>query len=814
MRPRATIDFESRSAADIRNGPWAYSRHSTTRILCLSFVLPGWDKDDPSLWSPIPELCYYGKDGSQTLEVLYDYIRAGGIVEAHNVQFERAMWFHVAQKPVGVEYDPESGQPWVATGMGAPPLKDTQLRCSAAKCAAFALPRALGQAGEALGLTVLKDDEGSRVMKLIVKPRNPLKAEPKVDEVGERIIYWRPFNLDEFTQLYAYCQQDVRAEHAISEAVPDLSEAEYQVWLADMRANWRGVRVDIDLVHAAIKMDQQVKADMNEELTALTIGYDPDEPDKGIAKGTERRSVMAWLAAHDLVLADTTAPTLDWVMEQKEFKQRPPDVQRVVEIARNINRTSVTKYVRVLACMDPDDNRVRDLVMYHGAATGRWSGKGIQVQNFPRGTISDITGMSPYDAKYNPNGWTIQSVVEDIKSGDLAWCRMVYGDVLALLSSALRGVLIPSPGMVFYVADYSAIEARVVLWLADAQVALEVFRAGGDIYCDIATDIYGRPITKKDKAERQFGKVTILGLGYGMGFLTFLLTLRSYKLHFTEAEVDSILGDKKAEFTDWVKERLWPTPPTQDQLSKMSNEEAIKTVKSYKAAARQAASDRRRLTEARENPEAIIHELALCKFTVDKYRARYPEVPELWKAQEKAATDAVKLWTIESRLADEEDFRDMVVQPVVCGKVTWYVEGDHLFCRLPGGRCLVYNHPSLKYEPTPWGKKRASLRFMGVHKKTKKWSDMGTYGGSIVENIDQATARDMMAYALNRVSEAFESGELQYEPITTIHDELLAEAPEWYGDVSQFEHLLTDLPAEYAGCPVAAEGARLTRYQK
>src|SRR5690606_14174434 len=109
---------------------------------------------------------------------------------------------------------------------------------------------------------------------------------------------------------------------------------------------------------------------------------------------------------------------------------------------------------------------------------------------------SDITGLKPFDKDKCPNGWTMQMVVDDIKTRDLEWCRAIYGDVLALLSGALRGVLIPAPGMQFYVADYSAIEARVVLWLAGAATAQEVFYRGGDSYCDMASSIYGRDITK------------------------------------------------------------------------------------------------------------------------------------------------------------------------------------------------------------------------------------------------------------------------------------------------------------------------------
>lgn len=809
MRP---LTFETRSAADIRNGPWIYARHPTTRILCLSFLLPGQDPKHPSSWAPgRPDSeNYYGPDGSYTLERLFQWIRDGGLVEAHNVAFERAIWHHIFSKPkrepTGAWDDPAAlDPPWVSAGEGAPPIKDTQFRCSAAKCAALALPRSLGDAGRALKLTQLKDEEGSRLMKLISKPRRPLKREPKVDADGNPIIYWRRYVPEEFARLYSYCNDDVTAEHAISEAVPDLSEAEYQIWLADFRANWRGVKVDLELVNAAIEMDRKVKAELNEELRAIT----------GIDSGTKRFDILDWLERNGLKLPDSSAPTLDWVMGQDDFKARPEDdpVKRVVAIARNINRTSVTKYVRVKACADPDDHRVRDLVMYHGAATGRWSGRGIQIQNFPRGTVGDLTGLKPFDSVKNPGGWSMPQLVADIKSGHIEWCRYIYDDLLAMLSSALRGVLIPTDGMQFYVADYSAIEARVVLWVAGAEAALDVFYRGDDIYCDMASSIYGRPIAKKDKDERQFGKVVILGLGYGMGFLTFLLSMRGYDIHFTAAKAREIMGKKADTYIDWVKAWLWPQEP---ERTDETEAEWKKVVKQYKERLAGSKREKARLIEKREDPDHIIEEMALCKFVVDAYRARYPEVQQLWRDQEAAACHAVDLWQREmERCYADPLLPDPEIKYVFCGRVTWYVKDRKLHCRLPSGRSLIYHEPYLKHTITPWGKTRPELRFYGVGKKSKKWGDMGTYGGSIVENIVQGTARDMMATSLAKVSQMYyETKEAQYIPITTIHDELLAEAPMDYGDVDEFEHLLTDLPVAYSGCPVAAEGARLSRYQK
>lgn len=773
--PRATIDFETRSAAELRNGTWLYAKHPTTRVLCLSFKLPG-DKE-PTLWAA-PVAGHEGFTyGPRTLQDLFDWIKAGGLVEAHNVMFERAIWFHVFSKHRPADFTGSRGE-------GAPIPKDTQWRCSAAKAAAFSLPRALGQAGEAIGARERKDPRGDRLIRRLCKPRAARKGEDK------SLVYWHEYDAQDFHDLYEYCRQDVRAEHCLSEMLPDLSDFEYKVWLADMRANWKGIRIDVALVHAAIDLDKQVKRQLNAELHALT----------DIDAGTKRAQLMQWLADDGHIkthwgmdLPDSAAPTLDWVMAKDWFKtakERAEPWTRVLEIARNINRTSVTKFKRVLACMDPDDERVRELIMYCGAATGRWSGKGIQVQNFAKGNLAELLGLK------DPS---FEDAVRDVKTRDLAWCQALYGDVLALLSSVCRGVLIPSEGKEMRTADYAAIEARVVLWLAEATEALNVFRRGEDIYCDMASRIYGRKITKADKAERQFGKQAILGLGFGMGFLTFLLTLRKYKIHFTYEQVVGILGRKMGDYMEWVTERLTPTRPgegaTQDEINR------------YKAKKRQASMDRRRLTDEREDPDAIAAELALCKYVVDVYRKSYPEVKAMWADQEDAACKAVMGHERMSKLCGFP----VAFGPLErCGKVTWQVVDHHLLCTLPSGRRLVYSDPEIKWQRTPWGEKKPMLRFMGVHKKSRKWSQMGTYGGSETENMTQATARDMMAYAIVALSE----DEL-YEFLTSVHDEGVAECDIGAGDREGFENLMTDLPACYEGCPVAAEGSdALVRYQK
>jgi DNA polymerase len=290
------------------------------------------------------------------------------------------------------------------------------------------------------------------------------------------------------------------------------------------------------------------------------------------------------------------------------------------------------------------------------------------------------------------------------------------------------------------------------------------------------------------------------------------------------------MGDQYEKYEAFVKKRMWPKAPHPADFK--TDAKYAEAVKKFRSASRQAAADRRRLLDAREVPEEIIHELALCKFTVDTYRATYPQVKEMWYQQEDAAVEAVRLWQlakdrITAELAEDceriwgEDIPEFYqtelmerlaaepLYPVVCGKVTWVVDTRFLFCILPSGRRLVYADPSLKRAKTPWGDEHYELRFMGVHKKFKRWERMSTYGGSIVENIDQGTARDMMAYALVTMDESEE-----YEPIASIHDELVSEADEDDGDENDYERMMVTLPAWADGCPVASEGGKLTRYQK
>lgn len=782
---KATVDFECRSACSLlKHGAYLYSVHHSTQAMCMSYRLPGqavhrWHMAHPQ---------HLIAESMPPLE-LFAFIEAGGLLEAHNAFFETVIWENV-----------------LAPVHGWPLVPRTQWRCSAAKACACSIPRDLEGACVAMQLDIRKDMEGNRIMKKMCKPRKPRKDEivAWMESVGLRGDY-RRFT-DKFTEangylwheeeediykLWAYCDTDVEAEEALSDALPDLSPEELRVWQADQASNLRGVKFDLDMARAALKMAADYKDVLNVELQHLTSDQ--------TLTASRRAAVKEWLLEHEnLDLPDTAADTLEFYLKYKTdlLTERS---KRVMAIMREANRTSTRKYQAMLDKCDPHDWRARDLLMYHGAGTGRWTGKGIQVQNFPGRDlmVKDFVAAAA-----------------DVRAGNLAWVIAFHGDPMKFLSHSLRGAIMPEGGKVLAVADYSAIEARCVLWEAEALAALQVFRQGGDIYCDMATGIYGYPVRKKTHpVERAFGKQAILGLGYEMGYITFLLTCRKYDIRFTREECVRIMGEKHlADMENWVRRALCMDPPPKA----MTAEQA----KRYKARKRQAARIIRRLVDAREDPRNIVHELALMKHTVDVYRSRYPEVKTLWRAQEKAAVEAVRGWEKAVRIAREEAelfgdtwntrTRDAIVGPSVeCSPVRWQVIKGFLHCFLPSGRPIRYRDPEIKEMATPWGEVKPALRYMSVDGVTKKWVRTATYGGKLVENMTQAIARDIMAAAFVSAEE----GGI-YFPLMTVHDELVCEVDADVADADEFEALMTS-PLPWAdGCPIGAEAEIKLRYGK
>lgn len=732
--PKITIDFETRSACPIDMGAWLYSLHPTTEPMVLSYKIG----DGPTRrWHP--GYAHLGIEESPYPQDLMDAIEDGWLVEAHNRFFEFCIWSNIMVPLYS----------WVE-------IRREQWRCSAAKASYYGLPRALENAVKALGLPIEKDMGGNKLMKKISKPRKPTKAERaamlQAGRDPETEVLWHE-SREEFERNWLYCDRDVEAEHAFSEALPDLPETELRIWQMDQDMNLRGIRCDLDMVHQAIRLrDLEVDA-MNAELADI-MGI-PEDAREGFS-ATQRAAVREWVNLQGVMMPDTQAKTLDKFAAMR----LRADVSAAIMILREVNRSSTAKYDAMLERADPRDWRLRDLMMYHGASTGRWAGKGVQPHNFPRGNIKDM-----------------EAACRLILEGDTHAIRALYGEVMEHLSFALRGAMTASEGRDLMVADYAAIEARVVFWLARDNTALDVFRRGEDIYCDMATGIYGYDVKKKTHPdERQFGKQAILGLGFEMGFVTFLLTCKKYDISFTKEQVMRIVGGRYAEIEEQVEKYF--------------------------------LTDRKRIARMKEAELSIrehMHELVLMQYTVQKYRNRYPEVKQMWRDQEDAAIQAVR--SPGSRVDCER------------GRNTWVVETiggqEVLVTYLPSGKPLFYWNPRVVLKKTPFKNPdgthvlKPCIVFWGVDPYTKKWSLQDTYGGKLVENITQATARDLMALAMVR---ADDSG--VYDVLLSVHDELVCEVDKGKGDLREFERMTAETPGWAHGCPVDAEGWRGERYRK
>jgi DNA polymerase len=665
-------------------------------------------------------------------EDLFIAIASGEEVEAHNAFFELCIWEQVC-----------------VARMGWPKICRKQWRCSAAKCAAHSLPRSLGEVAYALGLETQKDASGRRIMMKLSKPRKPTKTDPSV-------WHEKPEDLE---KLYAYCITDVEVEHAVSKRVPDLIPEEQELRLLDQEINCRGVSVDKQLVDSAIAIFKQVEKERNAVAQEITDG--------AVGSVSERDKVMEWAEQRGYPLKGYTKED---IVSHLADKNIPDDVREVLTIRQSLGKISVAKYP-ALKRLIAKDGAAHGLLLYHGANTGRWAGKLFQPQNLPKGNIKDA-----------------ETCIGVIKVRDAYFLESMYGEPMNALSSCIRGCLKPEDGKKMVVADYAAIEARVVMWMAGSEDGVEAFRkndagVGEDIYKIMAGTIYKKDPSDIQSGERQLGKTAILGAGFGMGGEKFFATCTSWGIDLTSAVTMEALkydiefltkrtGAKNASPTDRMlhKNLQQIIAPL---LKTASLEEIVETMDSFSLNAGQS----------------------MARYIIHSYREKYPEVAGLWYGVQDAAFDAVAE-------CGKEIYHES-------SRTTWFVKDGFLYARLPSGRCLAYCEPEIRKVKTSWGEVRDGVTFMGVDPYGRvgaRWVRQGTYGGKLVENIVQGTARDLMAYAMKTVERH------GYEVILSVHDELITQTTT--GTVKELEELMSDTPTWADGCPVSAEGWEGDRYRK
>lgn len=699
----AHIDFETRSTVDLKKtGVHKYAEHANTGAWCMAWAI---DDEPVELWEP---------DTPGDIQRLFNYIRDGGAIIAHNAAFEHVVWNVMMTERYG----------W-------PELPMEKVRCTMAMAMAMSLPAALANAAAAVNLDIGKDMEGKRLMMQMAKPR-------KINADGS-IVWWD--DAVKRHRLYKYCRQDVEVERLLEQKLLALPGAEQALWSLDQKINNRGVNIDLPSVERALELVDFEKDRLDRAMQAVTKGeiktcgqvaalvnwcnerVDPTEPVPSLAKAD----------VHDVL----ARPDL------------PAEVRTALELRSEAAKASTAK---LKAMMDSasDDGRARGLFQYHGAGTGRWAGRRIQLQNMPR-----------------PPKWANQPMIEAfIQSLHSNMPReereFLFGPTMSMLSYSLRGMIKAAPGHDFITVDFSAIEARVIAWLAGEETTIALFAGGGDVYCNEASNIYRRPINKKENPdERQVGKVAILALGYQGGISAFYTMARGYDLDFAP---------------------LWPA--LRDSVTEEEEEAAEKAFAGYIS-----------------NGGVLPKEQAMaCDIIKQRWRAANPSIVQYWRNLQDASMMAV--------LNPGQTF----TAGAPGREVKFRMAGSFLFCQLPSKRCLCYPYPQIVEEEAPWSTKERpatvkKLTYMGQDDQGR-WGKQDTYGGKLAENITQAVARDALADAIKRCEAK------GYPVVMHVHDELVAEVKKGFGSLKEVEEIAAMTPAWAKGLPLTAEGWRGERYRK
>ena len=425
--------------------------------------------------------------GEELPDEITEAIKSDTVIKtAFNAQFERVC----LSKHLGILLDPSS---WY---------------CTAVQAAELSLPSSLAYVGAALGLERQKMTDGKELIKYFCVPCKPTKSN------GSRTRNM-PWNAPEKWALFKeYCKRDVDVERQIAEKLKKypLSKSEHDLYVLDQNINDRGVLVDLELARQAVKLNSIQTAVATEQAYTLT----------GLENPNSVAQLKAWLTENGVEIDSLSKKAVAALADETDG-----DIQEMLHLRLLMSKTSVKKYEAVMRSVCRD-NRVRGMMRFCGASrTGRWSGQILQVQNLPQNHIPDLT------------------LARDIvKDGDFELLDMTFGNVPNVLSELIRTVLIPKQNHRFIVADFSAIEARVLSWLAGEQWRLDTFRNGGDIYCASASQMFRVPVEKHgvNGHLRQKGKISELACGYG-GSVGALKNMGAVEMGVPEDELQGLIND-------------------------------------------------------------------------------------------------------------------------------------------------------------------------------------------------------------------------------------------------------------------------------
>ena len=537
---------------------------------------------------------------------------------AFNANFERICLSRFLGYPTGDYLEPDS---W---------------KCSMVWAAYMGLPLSLEGVGAVLGLEKQKLTEGKDLIKYFCQPCAPTKSN------GQRTRNLPEHAADKWLAFKRYNIRDVETEMSIQARlskypVPDSVWEEYHL---DQEINDRGVGLDMKLVRQAIQMDGRSRSELTQAMKELTSLDNPNSV----------QQMKQWLADNGL-----ETDTLGKKAVAELLKTAPPELQKVLTLRQQLAKSSVKKY-QVMETAVCADGRARGMFQFYGAnRTGRWAGRIIQMQNLPQNHLEDLSEARGL-----------------VRCGDFEALEMLYEDVPDTLSQLIRTAFVPQENRKFIVADFSAIEARVIAWLADEKWRQDVFAEGKDIYCASASQMFGVPVEKHgvNGHLRQKGKIAELALGYG-GSVGALKAMGALEMGLSEDELPSL---------------------------------------------------------------------------VSAWRQANPKIVQFWWAVDRAVMDAVTRKTTTKTHG-----------------IIFSARNGMLFITLPSGRSLAYVKPKI-------GENRFGgdcITYEGIG-GTKKWERIDSYGPKFVENIVQATSRDILCYAMKTLRCC--------SIVMHIHDEVVIEA--------------------------------------
>lgn len=768
-----SVDIETFSDVDIKKaGLYKYAQSPAFEILLIAWAV----NDGPVR---IVDLTVDpGAEGAgREYQALQDFLRVYNdrdtMLHAYNAAFEHTCLNEWARR----------------RGLPERPIGDW--RCTMAHGLYCGYTAGLGITGEAMGLPQDKRKLGigAALIRRFCVPQKE-KAKPLVDSLlGDedsltkvrRYIAAEPEKWNLFKE---YCKQDVATEREIERRLKKwpMTAMEQLIWELTCDANAGGVGVDTELVDSALAIGAAEQARVEAEARALS----------GLENPKSVQQLMKWLNTEletdaETEITDLRKQTVTGLLQAGVDSDK---ATRMLELRQQMSKTSTKKY-DALAAATCGDGRVRGMLFYYGAnRTGRWAGRIVQPQNLPQNHL--------------PN---LDYARQLVKARDAELLKLNYGTVPDALSQLIRTAFIPRPGKRFAVADYSAIEARVVAWLAGEQWVLDAFRDGQDIYCATASQMFGVPVEKhgQNSELRQRGKVAVLALGYGGGESA-LTAMGALRMGIPEEDLPGIkqswrkanpaicalwrrVEEAAVNAVQTGAQQIVHLGPAYDLFNVYRVEEFYDPTtgqwhedRYFAGQTRAVSEDKARVNvEYRENGKALyggssFHDLG------------HDSACEIHYEAKRAADDWGNTILTFRKEADPD------------------TQQEFLTIELPSRRKLFYAHPFLA--PAKNFPDRQSLHYWGVNQTSKKWAQTDTWGGKLVENITQAVARDCLAETLYKLDRKH-----HMTAVFHVHDEVIVEV-NGEDDLNTILDVMA-APIEWApGLPLKGAGFVCDYYQK